>query len=110
MQNKIPAPVMMLRMPSPPLERPDQVMFFWKTGKGFPNGYLSTWHLSPFVHEGNVYLTVHQWMAVQKARFFGDKATEAKLHGIVDLEKISTIAARIKEDGTKRWGNDPYSF
>ncbi|KAL6303809.1 hypothetical protein BKA93DRAFT_696666, partial [Sparassis latifolia] len=80
-------------------------VFFWKTGKELPNGYLSAWHLSPFMHEGYIYLTVHQWMAVQKARFFGDKSAEEKLHETIDPEDISTIAAGIKGDGAKKWGS-----
>lgn len=69
-------------------------VFFWREFQ--PYGFMSQWYESAFEVDGVTYLTAEMWMMIQKARLFGDEASNVVLLGKGDAD---TKAGSRAEDG-----------
>lgn len=83
------------------MRRLNGYIFFW-------GEWPSNWTISPFTLDGVTYNCVEQYMMAEKARLFGDKATEAAIMGSSNPSEQKYMGRRVRGYDDAKWAEVRY--
>lgn len=69
----------------------------------FSHGPFSQWHPSVFKHEGLEFNCCEQWMMYQKARLFGDEASQAKVMASKSPREQKALGRKVSPFRPREW-------
>lgn len=71
-------------------------LYFWQPSDLEPEwGSFSQWEVTPFVVDGQTYVTAEMWMMVGKARLFGDADSEGAMRRTTDPKEHQGIGRKV---------------
>lgn len=74
----------------------DEFVFFW-------GGPFSQWAKYPMEIDGKTYVTCEQYMMAEKARLFGDAASEEKIMASKNPREQKSLGRKVKPFDAARW-------
>lgn len=81
-------------------------LFFWghkQSGTGVTKSCLSQWYLSRFTVNGQEYKTAEHFMMAEKARLFGDRASEQRIFAAETPDQAKSLGRKVNGFASELW-------